>query len=222
MSDACRRDIPGIVSAAINCGGQIFALPPPARHAHIIGHMLRQGVDADLLARGAPGFLVADGRFVLRHLALRIARRAGQVALDADDRRGLRCEDVIYPQTDRQAAPVPVTEPETQARPETEPELAADQVPERIPEHEHKRPPEAPAETFAVSSFEEARARLRARSASGDGETDALARMMRQTASEMLRRAEELMVLSAELESGRPAHLLPSHARVEHSLEAGE
>lgn len=71
-----------IVAVAINRAGEIWTLPKPARHHHVIKAMndVHPAKGRLLVAEGVQGFLTSAGRFVDRPEAAQIARQAGQIA----------------------------------------------------------------------------------------------------------------------------------------------
>ena len=83
------NDAVTIVAAAIKTpDGEVFTVPAPARHHHIIGKIRE--------ARGTyptaseQGFLNSNGRFVRRAAAAMVAARAGQL------KRGLTAPPRLY------------------------------------------------------------------------------------------------------------------------------
>ena len=66
-----------IVAAAQLLDGWLYTLPAPARHHHIIGHVIDVHRKASLHAE--QGFLLDDGRFARRNAAEFVARQNGQI-----------------------------------------------------------------------------------------------------------------------------------------------
>jgi len=65
-----------IKSAAIrDQRGDVYTLPPPAHHKHIVQMMREQGKGTKLMAKG---FWTSENRFVGREQAARIATKSGQ------------------------------------------------------------------------------------------------------------------------------------------------
>ncbi len=87
------RPVLSVVSAAVSKDGTVYTLPRPARHHDVIRHMHEQGVSR---GHSDQGFVLNDGRFVMRKPALRVAEEAGQILEGAKLRRvhGLFSEDV--------------------------------------------------------------------------------------------------------------------------------
>lgn len=86
-------DLPRVYAAALSLDGVVYSLEPPNRHVDVIRHMMNMGVkplDAE------QGFVLNDGRFVMRKAALRIAEQAGQILPKATIRpwHGLSTDDV--------------------------------------------------------------------------------------------------------------------------------
>lgn len=69
-------EIPRVATAAILIDGVIHTLPRPGRHHDIIRHLVRKGFKKPVV--GEQGFVLTDGRFVVRELAAKIALAAGQ------------------------------------------------------------------------------------------------------------------------------------------------
>jgi hypothetical protein len=67
-----------VVAAAILKNGKVYTLPPPARH-HTIIQQIFDETSEKTRSCDDQGFLLSDGRFVLRPAALQVARKAGQV-----------------------------------------------------------------------------------------------------------------------------------------------
>lgn len=87
--------IPRVVAAAINRNdsGEFISLPAPARHHDIIRYI--NETYGDMPVRGTQGFMLDDGRFVMRKPALHIAERAGQlIKPPVAPSHGLFSEDV--------------------------------------------------------------------------------------------------------------------------------
>lgn len=80
-----------IAAAAVEVGGVVVSMPPPARHHDVI-HKLRDLCES--ITGVTQGFLTSDGAFVGRREALHIAVRAGQVLLKQGDRDRLFSEDL--------------------------------------------------------------------------------------------------------------------------------
>ncbi len=79
-------------AAVCTCGGKVFSVPQPGRHADVFRLMQEEG---ELKPIGAEqGFLLTDGRFVRRIPAKHIAREAGQLLPHAMGFRELFSEDV--------------------------------------------------------------------------------------------------------------------------------
>ena len=84
-----------VVAAAINHNdsGVIHSLPAPARHHDIIRHLSDLGHPWPI--RGTQGFVLDDGKFVMRRAALYIAQEAGQLIREPmAPGHGLFSEDV--------------------------------------------------------------------------------------------------------------------------------
>lgn len=76
MSDGIRDGRyagPTIIRAAIKTAGDLYHLPPPARHHNIL-HRFNLGSVAHV-----QGFLTSDGDFVTREEARKLAVQAGQI-----------------------------------------------------------------------------------------------------------------------------------------------
>lgn len=56
---------------------KVWTLPPPARHHHIIKFMAESGEPIPI--NGEQGFVLNDGRFVMRKAGARVAIAAGQI-----------------------------------------------------------------------------------------------------------------------------------------------
>lgn len=84
-----------IKAAALLVGEEIVSLPAPARH-HDIVHLLyktrRPGVS--VIAPENQGFITDDDRFVGRHEALEIAKKANQITRLTSPHMGLFSEDL--------------------------------------------------------------------------------------------------------------------------------
>lgn len=65
-----------VVSAAIMQNGRLWTLPVPARHHALIQLMAKDGVHC---LQESQGFLLSDGRFVVRKAAAMVAYYAGQI-----------------------------------------------------------------------------------------------------------------------------------------------
>lgn len=70
-----------IVAAALRRPGDryCFALQRPSRHHDVIQHMVTMGYAEGVISSCEQGFLTADGQFVNRREAKRIAHSAGQL-----------------------------------------------------------------------------------------------------------------------------------------------
>ena len=91
MSDVIRS----VVGVAINHNdsGVIHSLPAPARHPDVFSHLAALGHPWPI--KGTLGFVLDDGRFVMRRAALIIAERAGQlIGKPIAPAHGLFSEDV--------------------------------------------------------------------------------------------------------------------------------
>jgi hypothetical protein len=77
-----------IVSAAVKLPvGTIVTLPMPARHHDILLSMSRSKIPGETYHQGTQGFFTSLGRFVDREKAMEIARKAGQVVSDTQNKR---------------------------------------------------------------------------------------------------------------------------------------
>lgn len=63
-------------AAILGHDGKVWMLPAPARHHDIIRHMVENGEPTPIT--GEQGFVLNDGRFVMRQAAARVAINAGQ------------------------------------------------------------------------------------------------------------------------------------------------
>lgn len=69
-----------ITHVAIRFQGQIYSLPAPNRHHHVIHHIVEiTGVDKVDVREDDQGFLDSLGRYARRGPALYIAQKAGQL-----------------------------------------------------------------------------------------------------------------------------------------------
>ena len=81
------RFVPKVIAAAVKVGQDIYAVPIPQRHNHAIAAAARTGH----ARRGHPvtqemqGFLVSNGQFVSRKVAMACAVLSGQLVQDEDD-----------------------------------------------------------------------------------------------------------------------------------------
>ena len=80
VTDAGRRIGPFVVEAAIRVRGEVWHLPPPVRHCHLIrawaeAHQQRFPPPPE----GEQGFVVSTGQFVGRAEAAELAYLAGQI-----------------------------------------------------------------------------------------------------------------------------------------------
>lgn len=66
-----------IAAAAIMKDGEVYSLPPPARHHDVLRHMVTLGLQQT--SGDEQGFLTECGEFVRRKPALMIAEHAGQL-----------------------------------------------------------------------------------------------------------------------------------------------
>lgn len=66
-----------IAAAAIMKGGQVYSLPPPARHHDVLRYMSTLGLRQE--GNDEQGFLTECGEFVRRKPAMMIAEHAGQL-----------------------------------------------------------------------------------------------------------------------------------------------
>lgn len=97
LNDDDRRTIDGqplrVVRAAIlDKFGGVHSLPRPARHDDIINSMVAKGLPRPIT--GEQGFLLNDGRFVMRKAAAHIAISAGQCTKIELPGMGLLSQDV--------------------------------------------------------------------------------------------------------------------------------
>jgi hypothetical protein len=87
-----------IAAAAIrHPDGEVFSVPPPGRHNHVIFLMIESGrypVDANGERRMSQGFVTNTGRFVDRVEARGIAEEAGQLIDRAQTSSRLFSEDM--------------------------------------------------------------------------------------------------------------------------------
>lgn len=67
-----------IIAVAIFQDGVIYSLAAPARHHHVIAHMVRD-VDLPIPIKGKQGFVDDTGHFLSRAQALKVAKAAGQI-----------------------------------------------------------------------------------------------------------------------------------------------
>jgi hypothetical protein len=86
------REIERIVAAAIKYDGVPYALPAPARHNHVIKAVSEFVTEANWPVDQEQGFMTSSGRFVNRHIAMRIAIQAKQLPKGA--RPWLASEDI--------------------------------------------------------------------------------------------------------------------------------
>ncbi len=71
-----RKDLIIVAAACLNDEGQVFALPAPNRHHNVIQKFkIRPGPDQQ-------GFLLCDGRFIMRKAAKVLAEANGQYLTD--------------------------------------------------------------------------------------------------------------------------------------------
>lgn len=86
-----------IASAALRVAGEVWTLPPPVRHCHLV-HAWSQSHWRDGGPTPIPeheqGFVTSTGRFVDRVEARRIAKEAGQLLPRASVGEDLFSEDV--------------------------------------------------------------------------------------------------------------------------------
>lgn len=80
-----------IAGVAIRINGEVWQLPAPARHHHIIRVWSEVHEGARLIPGSQQGFVTSTGRFVSREVAAQIAFAAGQVSRK---KRALFSEDV--------------------------------------------------------------------------------------------------------------------------------
>lgn len=82
-----------VVSVAIRLpDGAVYSKPPPARHHTLIRELVQAGHEIPI--RGDQGFLLSNGEFAGRFIALRVARKAGQLLQETSPANGLFSEDV--------------------------------------------------------------------------------------------------------------------------------
>lgn len=74
-----KSDPQRIVAAAWLHEGIVYVLPPPARHHHVMLHMVEVHGLKGRFASQDSGFLVEDGGWVTRNCAERMAFQTGQV-----------------------------------------------------------------------------------------------------------------------------------------------
>lgn len=74
--DGLREDL-RVVAAAVLRDKTIYALPPPARHHHVVHYMAKRGLEQ--CGTDEQGFLLNDGRFAMRKAAAYLAIRNEQV-----------------------------------------------------------------------------------------------------------------------------------------------
>ena len=67
-----------VVAAAIRNGSFVWSLPAPARHNDVLSHAREHGVRLSSL-EDDQGFLLSDGQFARRPVALRVATKASQL-----------------------------------------------------------------------------------------------------------------------------------------------
>jgi len=63
---------------AIKVNGEVFHLPKPNRHNHVM-HLYRERTKERVPAQAVQGFLTVSGRFVDRTVAAELALRQGQI-----------------------------------------------------------------------------------------------------------------------------------------------
>jgi hypothetical protein len=69
-----------ITHVAIRFNGQIYSLPAPNRHHHVIRHICETTGATHVAAYGEDqGFLDSNGHYYTRRFALNVAREAGQL-----------------------------------------------------------------------------------------------------------------------------------------------
>lgn len=86
---------PRVVAAAVRYRGEVYSLPPPARHHDVIALICaRHGLDGYQPSQDDRGFLLSDGRYARRRAAAVVAVRAGQCERVAHPRHGLFSEDL--------------------------------------------------------------------------------------------------------------------------------
>lgn len=88
MSGACET----IVCVAIRHAGQVYSVPRPGRHHHVIRKMAGTGLGPE--AMHDQGFLTSSGRYVDRKEALRIAAAVGQIKVKTRPADRLFSEDL--------------------------------------------------------------------------------------------------------------------------------
>jgi hypothetical protein len=64
-------------AAILGHNGDIWSLPRPARHHHVIKFMAESGEPTPI--NGEQGFVLSDGRFVMRKAAAYLALKNGQI-----------------------------------------------------------------------------------------------------------------------------------------------
>lgn len=90
-----KRDPRTIFGPAVRFYGLgVIAFPPPATHDYIFDVIARRYVDRRNRPHGQPGFVTANGRFVLPREALVLARLAGQISAKGAGETELRCSDL--------------------------------------------------------------------------------------------------------------------------------
>lgn len=67
-----------IAASAVRIGDEIFSLPPPARHHHVM-QLIWDKLGKTYIEQEMQGFVTDTGRFVDREEGHRIAKAAGQL-----------------------------------------------------------------------------------------------------------------------------------------------
>lgn len=89
------QDPPRVEAAAIvDASGKVWSLPPPARHHDVGRMMIESGYPAPFPCGDAQGFLMSDGTFASRLMALYAAAFHGQILAGCGHHRELFSEDV--------------------------------------------------------------------------------------------------------------------------------
>ncbi len=85
-----------VTTAAIAAHQVVFTGPRPMRHHDLIRAMVNIGVPTPINGTSAGGFMLSNGRFVVRELAKRIAYHAGQITYQRFKSRKVFCSEDLW------------------------------------------------------------------------------------------------------------------------------
>lgn len=80
-----------IAAAALRQSGEVYQLPPPARHHDVAAHMRSLGLNTLDVEQG---FVTESGQFVDRKVACLAAQVAGQIKVKVGNAEELYTEDL--------------------------------------------------------------------------------------------------------------------------------